>query len=244
MLLTITLTILLLLLLAGLFYWLLVITEGVYLGRRAVVAMYEWTAHKYDDIKQYEDFTEQFFVAQPILYRLKHLPTPRVLDVATGTGRVPYYLLQEPHFNGRIVALDPAAKMLGLAQQKLESYGWRVGLVQQTAVPLPFAPASFDAVTCLESLEFFPDDAAALRQMVRVLCPGGLLLVTRRRGWEARTFIGRYRSADRFRILLESLGLVEVDIQPWQVNYDLVFARKPVYGERQPVCRSPYTDYG
>jgi hypothetical protein len=61
---------LLLLLLAGLLYWLLVITEGVYLGRRAVVAMYDWTAHKYDDIKQYEDFAEQFFVARPLLHRL------------------------------------------------------------------------------------------------------------------------------------------------------------------------------
>jgi ubiquinone/menaquinone biosynthesis C-methylase UbiE len=226
MLLTITLTILLLLLLAALIYWLLVITEGVYLGRRAVVAMYDWTAHKYDNIKQYEDFTERFFVAQPILYRLKHLPAPRLLDVATGTGRVPHYLLQEPTFNGRVYALDPAANMLRLAQQKLIPYEWRVGLVQQTAVPLPFASATFDAVTCLESLEFFPDDAAALRQMVRLLRPGGLLLVTRRRGWEAKTFIGRYRSADQFRTLLESLGLVDVDIQPWQVNYDLVFARK------------------
>jgi ubiquinone/menaquinone biosynthesis C-methylase UbiE len=232
MLTTIFLTILLLLLLAGLLYWLLVITEGVYLGRRAVVAMYDWTAHKYDDIKQYEDFTEQFFVAQPILYRLKHLPAPRVLDVATGTGRVPYYLLQEAQFNGRITALEPAAKMLRVAQQKLAPYDWRVGLVQQTAVPLPFAPNTFDAVTCLEALEFFPDDAAALRQMVRVLRPGGLLLVTRRRGWEAKTFIGRYRSVDQFSHLLESLGLDEVDVQPWQVNYDLVFARKPVVGDR------------
>jgi ubiquinone/menaquinone biosynthesis C-methylase UbiE len=232
MLTTIFLTILLLLLLAGLLYWLLVITEGVYLGRRAVVAMYDWTAHKYDDIKQYEDFTEQFFVAQPILYRLKHLPAPRVLDVATGTGRVPYYLLQEAQFNGRITALEPAAKMLRVAQQKLAPYDWRVGLVQQTAVPLPFASNTFDAVTCLEALEFFPDDAAALRQMVRVLRPGGLLLVTRRRGWEAKTFIGRYRSVDQFRHLLESLGLDEVDVQPWQVNYDLVFARKPVAGSR------------
>ena len=224
---TILLIILLLLLLAGLLYWLLIITEGVYLGRRAVVAMYDWTAYKYDDIKQYEDFAEQFFVARPLLHRLKHLPAPRVLDVATGTGRVPYYLLQEALFNGRITALDPSTKMLRVAQAKLAGYGWRVGLVQQTAVPLPFAPASFDAVTCLESLEFFPDDVAALRQVVRVLRPGGLLLVTRRRGWEAKTFIGRYRNVEQFQQLLESMGLEAVETQPWQVNYDLVFARKP-----------------
>jgi ubiquinone/menaquinone biosynthesis C-methylase UbiE len=224
----IILTILLLFLLAALAYWLLVITEGVYLGRRAVVALYDWTAYKYDDIKQYEDMAEQFFVARPLLHFLDHLPAPRLLDVATGTGRVPYYLLQEPTFNGRIYALDASTKMLRLAQQKLAVYDWRVALVQQTAEWLPFAPATFDAVTCLESLEFFPDDAAALQQMVRVLRPGGLLLVTRRRGWEAKTFIGRYRSADRFGSLLEQLGLVEVTMQPWQFSYDLVFAWKPV----------------
>jgi ubiquinone/menaquinone biosynthesis C-methylase UbiE len=72
---------------------------------------------------------------------------------------------------------------------------------------------------------------AALRQMVRVLRPGGLLLVTRRRGWEAKTFIGRYRSVEQFQQLLESMGLEAVETQPWQVNYDLVFARKPVVGD-------------
>ena len=231
--LTIILIIWLLLLLAALLYWLLIITEGVYLGRRAVVAMYDWTAIKYDGIKQYDDFTEQFFVIHPILHRLQHLPAPRLLDVATGTGRVPYFLLQEATFNGRIYGLDPSEKMLAIAQEKLapygqrvNPYGQRVALIQQTAVPLPFAPATFDAITCLESLEFFPDDVAALRHMVRVLRPGGLLLVTRRRGWEAKTFIGRYHSADQFSALLQELGLVNVDVQPWQVSYDLVFAYK------------------
>jgi ubiquinone/menaquinone biosynthesis C-methylase UbiE len=218
--------IIVLLAVAALVYWLLVITEGVYLGPRAVVTMYNWAAHKYDDIKQYEAVAEQFFVVRPLLHRLGHLPAPRLLDVATGTGRVPYFLLQEPMFNGRIYGLEPAEKMLRLAQKKLAPYDWRVGLVRQTAMPLPFATASFDAVTCLESLEFFPDDVAALRQMVRVLRPGGLLLVTRRRGWEAKTFIGRYRSADQFRALLEQLGLEQVEIQPWQFTYDLVFAQK------------------
>jgi len=59
------------------------------------------------------------------------------------------------------------------------------------------------------------------------LRPGGVLLVTRRRGWEAKTFIGRYRDRDTFEAHLSSLGLEEVETFLWQIEYDLIFARKP-----------------
>lgn len=212
--------------LGALAYWLLVITEGVYLGRRAVVWMYDLTAHKYDGIKQYEDVAEEVFVVRPFLAHLPPHPAPRLLDVATGTGRVPYYLLGEPTFNGRCLALDPSANMLALAADKLRPYGDRVGLVRTTAVPLPFPDNSFHGLTCLESLEFFPSDAAALREMWRVLQPGGSLMVTRRRGWEAKTFLGRYRDEGQFAALLAEIGFVEIETLPWQVDYDQVLARK------------------
>jgi ubiquinone/menaquinone biosynthesis C-methylase UbiE len=207
-------------------YWLLVITEGVYLGRRLVVWMYDLTAHKYDRIKEFDDESEQFFVARPLAFHLRHAPSPRVLDVGTGTGRLPYYLLDEATFNGRVIGLDPSANMLALAKRKLSPYGHRATLVQQTAVPLPFSDHSFDAVSCLESLEFFPSDVDALEEMVRVLRPGGVLLITRRRGWEAKAFLGRYRDRQQFEEMLSDMGLVEVNTQPWQIDYDQIFAQK------------------
>ena len=54
------------------------------------------------------------------------------------------------------------------------------------------------------------------REMARVLRPGGVLMVTRRRGWEAKTFVGRYRTGAQFRELLQQLGFVDVDTKPWQ----------------------------
>jgi ubiquinone/menaquinone biosynthesis C-methylase UbiE len=222
----ILLLILVLAALGALAYWLLVITEGVYLGRRAVVWLYDRTAHKYDGIKQFEDMAEEVFVVRPFLAHLPPHPAPRLLDVATGTGRVPNYLLAEPTFNGRFVALEPSVKMLALAAAKLRPYGERVGLVRGTAVPLPFPDNSFHGLTCLESLEFFPSDAAALREMWRVLQPGGSLMVTRRRGWEAKTFLGRYRDADQFEALLAEIGFSDIRTFPWQVDYDQVMARK------------------
>lgn len=211
---------------AGLLYWLLVTTEGVFLGRRVVVWLYDITAHKYDGIKEFDDEAERFFVVRPLRHHLRHLPNPLILDVATGTGRVPHYLLNEPDFHGRVVGLEPSPKMMAFAIEKLAAFGWRSMLVRQTAVPLPFAANTFDAITCLESLEFFPSPQKALAEMVRVLKPGGVLMVTRRRGRDARAFLGRYQSVNQFEQMLWELGLTAVNTQPWQEDYDQVFGRK------------------
>jgi len=224
------LAVLLLVALGAIVYWLVVITEGLFLGPRVVTWLYDRTAHNYDTIKQFDLEAERFFVIRPLRQALVRHPAPLVLDVATGTGRLPHFLLQEPTFHGRIIGLDASAPMLALAAEKLRPYRWRVTLVQQNVTSLPLGPRTCDAVTCLEALEFFPDDAAALREMVRVLRPGGALLVTRRRGWEARLFLGRYRSREAFATLLTALGLVNVRTQPWQVDYDLVLAEKPASG--------------
>ncbi|GAB4276050.1 MAG: demethylmenaquinone methyltransferase [Candidatus Promineifilaceae bacterium] len=213
-------------LLAALLYWALVITEGVFLGRRVVVWLYDITAHKYDRVKDYNPFAEEIFIIRPLRHRLRTIPAPRILDIATGTGRVPWFLLQETTFNGRVYGLDPSARMLALAQQKLRPYKDRASLVQQAVTPLPFAANTFHAVTCLESLEFFPSDEAALAEVERVLKPGGILLTTRRRGIEARLFLRRYRSEAAFADMLTQLGFTNVEFQPWQVEYDLIFAQK------------------
>ena len=217
----------LILALFGLFlYWLLVLTEGAYLGRRVVVWLYDITAKNYDDIKEFDPEAESFFLIRPLRHRLKGVHNPLVLDVATGTGRLPYHLLEDPLFNGRIIGLDPARKMLNHAVAKLAPFPYRVSLVQQTAVPLPFADNTFDAATCLEALEFFPSDAEAVAEMLRVLKPDGILLVTRRRGRDGKLFPGRYKTVEQFEAMLTELGATGVQTVPWQVEYDQVYGRK------------------
>lgn len=81
-------------------------------------------------------------------------------------------------------------------------------------------------MTCLEALEFLPDTRAALCECVRVLRPGGLLVTTNRIGWDARLIPGKTLSRQNFRRLLAAFPLESVRVHPWQVDYDLAWARK------------------
>jgi ubiquinone/menaquinone biosynthesis C-methylase UbiE/uncharacterized protein YbaR (Trm112 family) len=211
--------------LAALAYWQLVIAEGTYLGARFVARTYDWIASRYDAIKQFNPRDEDWFVAAPLVTALASVDQPLVLDVATGTGRLPVALLRN-HYAGQIVGLDLSQGMLRQAAAKLRHYGDRVHLVWQDAACLPFSDGTFDAVTSLESLEFLPDPRGALAEMVRVLTPGGVLFLSNRVGSAARLLPARALSRAAFARLLADLPLAEVQIQRWQVSYDLAFARK------------------
>ncbi len=215
-----------LLLLGLIVYWQLVIAEGVYLGPRIVRLLYDWTAHRYDRLKGFEQVDEDYFLGRPLAAALKNRHQPFVLDVATGTGRLPRTLLRQPGFQGRVIGLDVSGRMLDVAGRHLTAFPGRVGLLLASAPPLPFADNRFEAVTCLEALEFFADAAGALREMVRVLRPGGWLLITNRVGWEARLMPGHTWSRAEFIALLRQVSLTDISVRPWQVYYDLVWARK------------------
>jgi len=230
--------IIVILLLVGTFlYWLFIVTEGVYLGRKVVVWLYDKTAGSYDQVKEFDQEFERESIAEPLLTYLAGLPEPLILDVATGTGRVPLLLLTDDRYQGRGIGLDAAIDMLSLAQEKLKKTPVnkrnQVMFIQQFAEQLPFPEGSFDMVTCLEALEFFPSEEAVIEEIVRVLRPGGLLMTTRRTGWEARFFFGRYHSEQSLSKLLAESGLTDIDFYPWQVNYDMVVARKIVVNQQR-----------
>lgn len=219
-----------LILVGTLLYWLIIVTEGVYLGRRVVVWLYDKTARTYDQIKEFDQEFERESIGEPLLTYVAGLPEPLILDVATGTGRVPLLLLSDDRFQGKVIGVDAAIGMLSLARDKFESTPAekrnQAMFCLQYAERLPFSNNRFDMVTCLEALEFFTSAGAALEEMVRVLRPGGLLMTTRRKGWEARFFFHRYHSERSLTSLLVESGLVNIDFYPWQVNYDMVMARK------------------
>ena len=212
--------------LAALFYWLFVIAEGTYLGPRVVAWTYDLVAGRYDAIKQFNVRDENWFVAAPLLQGLAGIEQPRVLDVGTGTGRLPLALFRN-RFRGHVVGLDLSLGMLRQARSRLGAWAEQVSLLWQDASHLPFDDETFDAVVSLEALEFMTRPLEVLTEMVRVLAPGGVLMLTNRVGAEARLLPGRALSRPAFRQTLVGHGLHPVTVQVWQVNYDLALARKP-----------------
>ena len=228
------LIVLLLVLLAAFLYWQLVLAEGTYLGKRVVAGLYDLVATRYNRIKQYSDEYDAHYLASPLALSLQSEVEPIVLDVATGTSRLPLALCREPNFHGRIIALDNARRMLHEATRYVAEYRDRITWVWQHAVPLPFDDATFDAVVCLEAFEFMPETRAALIECIRVLKPGGILLVSNRIALGAKFIPGKTFNKAKFEELLQALGQTDVTTQVWQVDYDLVWSLKPDDGH-QPV---------
>jgi SAM-dependent methyltransferase len=213
-------------LLGLLLYWQLVIAEGTYLGSRIVILMYDLSARIYERIKQYDAGDEQWFLGLPLARALAPIPAPLVLDVATGTGRLPRALLRQPAFDGRVIGLDLSRRMLREAVRRTAQFSDRLTFIRQDARRLPFDDDTFDSVTCLEALEFTPSPQEVVAELVRVLRPGGVLLVTNRVGRDAKFLPGRAFPRDAFERLLRQFPLEEVRVRPWQMDYDLAWAIK------------------
>ncbi len=211
-----------------LIWWLLIETEGVYLGRRVVIALYDLVAHRYDRIKQFDEYADHMLVSQALLAAIAPKTDPLVLDVATGTGRVPLLMASSAGFHGHVVGMDASKRMLSVAQSKRIAQGFDSfsTLLRADAAQLPFPAEHFEVVTCLEALEFMPDQAAVLAEMARVLKKGGILLATIR--IDTRWMPDRTWNEPKMRTELEALGLRDIHFAIWQEDYTQVWARKPL----------------
>jgi demethylmenaquinone methyltransferase/2-methoxy-6-polyprenyl-1,4-benzoquinol methylase len=103
-----------------------------------------------------------------LVSRVEARPGDTVLDVATGTGAVARELIRRR--GCAVVGLDQSPEMLAEARRRL---GGDVRLVEGTAERLPFDDASFDGLTFTYLLRYVDDPAATLRELARVVRPGG-----------------------------------------------------------------------
>lgn len=205
-------------------YWLFTYTEGVYLGQRVVIGLYDLYAKRYDRIKQFDERADFAHLTAPLMKALQPYNDPLVLDAATGTGRLPLALCRHPNFEGHIIGVDLSHKMLGNAAEKLTQHRDQITLLSAPAEQLPFPNHLFDVVSCLEALEFTPSPADTLRELIRVLRPGGILLTTNR--INARLMPGKVWTDERLITLLQSAGVVDVVVELWQEDYKKVWGRK------------------
>jgi demethylmenaquinone methyltransferase / 2-methoxy-6-polyprenyl-1,4-benzoquinol methylase len=108
-----------------------------------------------------------------LVSRLEVGPDARVLDVATGTGAVALELVRQ--HGCTVVGIDRSPQMLDVARRRVAAGGLdtRIELYEGRAEALPFHDASFDGLTVTYLLRYVDDPAATLRELARVVRPGG-----------------------------------------------------------------------
>ncbi len=112
-------------------------------------------------------------------------PGQRVLDLGCGTGVLGRVAAARAGPAGRVVGIDPNPGMLAVARRLAPGVHWQRGVAES----LPFPEETFDAVVSQFSLMFFEDRAAAVREALRVLAPGGRLAIA---VWDALDNIPAY----------------------------------------------------
>ena len=107
-------------------------------------------------------------------------PGERALDVATGTGDLALELAERVSPGGEVVATDFSERMLELARVKASAHspeGARLVIQPANALELPFGDGEFDAATVGFGARNFSDLERGLREMARVVRPGGRVVV-------------------------------------------------------------------
>ena len=110
-----------------------------------------------------------------LVRRLAPLPDDRVMDLCTGTAGVAAEIARSA--GCRVAGTDLSGAMLQRARAKVRSEGLQdvIELVRGRAESLPFTGSCFDAVCFTFLLRYVDDPAATIREIVRVLKPGGRL---------------------------------------------------------------------
>ncbi len=146
---------------------------------RGVRQMFDDIAHRYDLLNRLLSFGidrrwRRFAVSQ-----LSVPAAGRVLDIATGTCDVALEVAANTDPSVKIVGEDFTQGMLVQGQQKLNSsmYGERIMLVNAPCEEIPHPDATFDAITIAFGIRNVVDRPAGLREMYRVLKPGGRVVI-------------------------------------------------------------------
>ena len=180
--------------------------------------------------------------AEELVGRLNAARGDSLIDVACGTGIAARIARERLGSDAKIVGVDVAPAMLAVARSVDSTIDWRDG----NATSLPVAGNErFSLLTCHQGLQFFPDKPAALREMRRVLAPGGHVAIATWRSLQdlpaalelnniAERHVGQIvdvrhslGSADALKSLLTDAGFQDVRVDLF--SHDVRFSDGPLY---------------
>jgi demethylmenaquinone methyltransferase/2-methoxy-6-polyprenyl-1,4-benzoquinol methylase len=149
--------------------------------RQYVQAMFGRIAGRYDLMNRVMTFGQDGRWRRALVAAAALPPGGCFLDIATGTGDVAFAALDDTATADMVVGVDFALPMLRVAQQRAEGIpsprACRIRWVAGDTVCLPFATGAFDAVVSAFLMRNVADVAATLREQLRVVRPGGRVLV-------------------------------------------------------------------
>ncbi|MBL3716344.1 demethylmenaquinone methyltransferase [Lactococcus muris] len=128
----------------------------------------------YDKMNAIISFKQHDLWRLKTMEKMGDLTNLEILDLCCGTGDWTFDLAEATKSTGNVTGLDFSENMLEIAQAKLESKAYKnIAFVQGNAMALPFEPETFDVVTIGYGLRNTSDYLVVLREIFRVLKPGG-----------------------------------------------------------------------
>ncbi|HYF63475.1 MAG TPA: methyltransferase domain-containing protein [Herpetosiphonaceae bacterium] len=152
-------------------------TSGAEFGREAGAGLAD------DELPAYAPMLAAFHRAcaadlRGIVAALPLRPGDRVLDMACGDGTYSAWLAERVGPDGRVTGVDLSPAYLRVARERADGgQRGRIEFKQGDIARLPFADGSFDLAWCAHSLYSLPDPLAALRELARVIRPGGSVAI-------------------------------------------------------------------
>lgn len=144
-----------------------------------VQALFNTIAPEYDKMNNIISLGTHKLWRQKVMARMTFPDGANIIDLATGTADWALALAEKSDPTAHVTGLDFSEEMLAVGQKKVDvsDYFDKITLVQGDAMALPFDDAVFDIVTIGFGLRNLPDPVMGLKEMYRVLKPGGQLVI-------------------------------------------------------------------
>ena len=137
--------------------------------------VFEKISGNYDKMNSVISFQQHKKWREDTMTRMNVLPGSQTLDVCCGTADWTISMGQAVGLDGKAIGLDFSQNMLNVGKEKVKAYP-QIELIHGNAMELPFPTDSFDYVTIGFGLRNVPDYMQVLKEIHRVLKPGGMFV--------------------------------------------------------------------